>query len=430
MSRPPLRVAVLGAGTVGRAVIGGLVDAPDRLAAHDGRPVALVGVAARDLAKAREHGVPGDLLTDAPAHLVAGPDSDVIVEVMGGDEPARTLIAAALGAGKAVVTANKHVVAHHGPELEAIARRAQAPFRFEAAVAGGIPVLSPLASDLAANEITRVRGIVNGTTNHILTAMAQDGRPYAEVLADAQELGYAEADPTGDVEGDDAVNKLVILARLAFGAWLDPSTVGRRPPTARGDGAPGITGVTDQELEGAAALGLTIKLLATARRATDADGSADVDGGLEAAVIPTAVPADSPFGWTDGVTNRVEIEGRPIGTVRLAGPGAGGAATSSAILGDLLAVSRGVGSTWAGLAPATGPASAAVDPLDGPRRWYAFVSDTLDGELPGLLRGAATVGFEDGTAVRTPVATLAEARAAFTAVLPDGADVTLYPVDD
>ena len=156
----------------------------------------------------------------------------------------------------------------------------------------------------------------------------------------------------------------------------------------------------------------------------------DPDGGLEAAVIPTAVPADSPFGWTDGVTNRVEIEGRPIGTVRLAGPGAGGAATSSAILGDLLAVSRGVGSTWAGLAPATGPASAAVDPLDGSRRWYAFVSDTLDGELPGLLRGAATVGFEDGTAVRTPVATLAEVRAAFAAVLPDGADVTLYPVDD
>jgi homoserine dehydrogenase len=145
MSHPPLRVAVLGAGTVGRAVIGELVDAPDRLAAHDGRPVALVGVAARDLAKAREHGVPGDLLTDAPAHLVADPDSDVIVEVMGGDEPARTLIAAALGAGKAVVTANKHVVAHHGPELEAIARRAGAPFRFEAAVAGGIPVLSQIA---------------------------------------------------------------------------------------------------------------------------------------------------------------------------------------------------------------------------------------------------------------------------------------------
>ena len=149
-----------------------------------------------------------------------------------------------------------------------------------------------------------MRGIVNGTTNYILTAMAEDGRPYDDVLVDAQELGYAEADPSGDVEGDDAVNKLVILARLAFGRWLDPSSVGRRPPTARGTGRPGITGVTDQEIEGAAALGLTLKLLATATRRDDA---------IEAAVIPTAVPSDSPFGWTDGVTNRVEIEAEPLG---------------------------------------------------------------------------------------------------------------------
>ena len=266
---------------------------------------------------------------------------------MGGDEPARTLIAAALGAGKPVVTANKHVIAHHGPELEAIARQAGTALRFEAAVGGGIPVLSPLAQDLAGNTVTRVRGIVNGTTNHILTAMAHEGRTYADVLVDAQELGYAEADPTGDVEGDDAVNKLVILARLAFEVWLDPATVGRRPPTVRGDGRPGITGVADRELEGAAALGLAIKLLATATRRDD--------GSIEAAVIPTAVPADSPFGWTDGVTNRVEVDAEPLGTVRLAGPGAGGAATSSAVLGDLVAIARGIGSTWAGLAPATGP---------------------------------------------------------------------------
>ncbi len=305
-----------------------------------------------------------DLLTDAPAHLVADPDTDVIVELMGGLEPARTLIAAALGAGKAVVTANKSVIAQHGPALEAEARRSGAAFRFEAAVAGGIPVLGPLALDLAGNDIVRVRGIVNGTTNYILTAMAEDGRPYDEVLVDAQELGYAEADPSGDVEGDDAVNKIVILARLAFGRWLDPSSVGRRPPTARGTGRPGITGVTDQEIEGAAALGLTLKLLATATRRDDA---------IEAAVIPTAVPSDSPFGWTDGVTNRVEIEAEPLGVVRLAGPGAGGAATSSAVLGDLVAVARGQGSTWAGLPPAVDAAVAAADPLDAPRRWFAFV---------------------------------------------------------
>ena len=422
MSRPPLRIAMLGAGTVGRAVIDELTDHPERRQSADGRPLSLAGVAVRDVDRARESGVHADLLTDAPAHLVADPDTDVIVEVMGGDEPARTLIAASLGAGKPVVTANKHVVAHHGPELEAIARRTGTPFRFEAAVAGGIPVLGPLSADLAGNAIVRVRGIVNGTTNYILTAMAQEGRPYGDVLEDAQELGYAEADPTGDVEGDDAVNKLVILARLAFGAWLDPATVGRRPPTARGDGRPGITGVTDQEMEGAGALGLTIKLLATATRRDD--------GTIEAAVIPTAVPADSPFGWTDGVTNRVEVDAEPLGTVHFAGPGAGGPATSSAVLGDLVAIARGLGSTWAGLAPAVGPALAAADPLDGRRHWYAFVPAVREGTLPDILDEAAAVNFDEGTAIRSEVATLADAKAAFAALLPDGVDVTLYPVDD
>jgi homoserine dehydrogenase len=145
---------------------------------------------------------------------------------MGGMEPARTLIIAALGAGKPVVTANKSVIAHHGPELEAEARRSGAAFRFEAAVAGGLPILAPLAADLAGNEIIRIRGIVNGTTNFILSAMAEEGQPYDDVLREAQEQGYAEADPSGDVEGDDAANKLVILGRLAFGRWLDPAASG------------------------------------------------------------------------------------------------------------------------------------------------------------------------------------------------------------
>ena len=242
--------------------------------------------------------------------------------------------------------------------------------RFEAAVAGGIPVLGPLASDLAANDIVRVRGIVNGTTNYILTAMAHEGRPYSDILIDAQELGYAEADPSGDVEGDDAVNKLVILARLGFGAWLDPDSVVRRPPTVHGTGEPGITGVRDREMEGAAALGLTLKLLASATR----DGDT-----VMGAVVPTAVPADSPFGWTDGVENRVEIEAAPLGTVRLSGPGAGGAATSSAVLGDLLAIARGGTSTWAGLPVIDGPSVAAVAPLEGARHWYAFFNRCVDG---------------------------------------------------
>jgi homoserine dehydrogenase len=416
-----MSVAMLGAGTVGRAVAEWLLEGPGRLVTPDGAAITLVAIAVRDLERARAAGIRRDLLTDAPAHLVADPENDVIIEVMGGDEPARTLIAAALGAGKAVVTANKHVIAHHGPDLEAAARLSGAALRFEAAVAGGIPVLGTLAGDLAANEIQRVRGIVNGTTNYILTAMAQEGRPYDEVLGDAQELGYAEADPTGDVEGDDAVNKLVILARLAFGRWLDPATVGRRPPTARGDGKPGITGVTDQEIEGAAALGLTLKLLATATRRDDA---------IEAAVVPTAVPADSPFGWTDGVTNRIEIDAQPLGTVGMSGPGAGGPATSSAVVGDLLAIARGFGSTWAGLPAATGPAVAAADPLDGRRHWFAFLPAVKKGPLPAALDQAAAVGFEDGTAIRSEVVTLAEAKEAFDAILPRGVDVTLYPVDD
>jgi homoserine dehydrogenase len=421
MTAESLCVAMLGAGTVGRAVAEAIRDHPERLLSDDGAVIRLSAIAVRDLDRARAAGIGADLLTDAPAHLVADPETDILVEVMGGDEPARTLVIAALRAGKAVVTANKHVIAHHGPELEAAARSTGAALRFEAAVAGGIPVLGTLAGDLAANEIGRVRGIVNGTTNYILTAMAQEGRPYDEVLGDAQELGYAEADPSGDVEGDDAVNKLVILARLAFGRWLEPASIGRRPPTARGQGKPGITGVTDQELEGAAALGLTIKLLATATRRGDV---------IEAAVVPTAVPADSPFGWTDGVTNRVEIDAEPVGSVGLSGPGAGGAATSSAILGDLMAIARGLGSTWAGLPATTGAASAASDPLDGRRHWYAFLPAVEAGPLPAALDEAAAVAFEDGTAIRSEAVTLAEAKAAFSAILPHGVDVTLYPVDD
>jgi homoserine dehydrogenase len=421
MSRAPLRVAVLGAGTVGREVVRGLLETPERLCATDGRPIVLAGVACRNLARARETGIPADLLTDAPAHLVASPETDVVIELMGGDEPARTLIAAALGAGKPVITANKHVIAHHGPELEAIARRNDVALRFEAAVAGGIPILGPLATDLAANAVGRVRGIVNGTTNYILSAMADEGRTYRDVLVDAQELGYAEADPTGDVEGDDAVNKLVVIARLAFGIWLEPASIGRRPPTARGVGRPGITGVTDQQLEGAGALGLTIKLLATAER---------TDAGIAAAVLPSAVPSDSPFGWTDGVTNRIEIDAEPLGTLRLAGPGAGGAATSSAVLGDLVAVARGLSSTWAGLAPAAGPPIAALDPLEGSRSWYAFVPAIRPDAIAGPLERAATVTFEDGTAILSEAVTLAAARAAFASILPDDVDVTLYPVDD
>jgi homoserine dehydrogenase len=420
----PLRVAVLGAGTVGREVVRAFEAFPERLAVHDGPSLVLVGVAARDLVRARAAGIAADLLTDAPAHLVASPETDIVVEVMGGDEPAWTLISAALAAGKPVVTANKHVVAHHGPELEAAARRTGAALRFEAAVAGGIPILGPLSADLAANRVTRVRGIVNGSTNYLLTAMADGGRPYPEVLAEAQAAGYLEADPAADVEGDDAVNKLVILVRLAFGMWIQPGAVVRRPQTVgEVPGAPGITGVGGSDVAGAAALGFAIKLVADARLLDD--------GRVMASVLPTAVSLDDPLGRTDGVTNRVEIRAEPLGNVAASGPGAGGGATSSAVLGDLLAVARGAGSTWAGLAPAiaappgmlTGPADAAPD-----RGWFAVLPGA-SGAPAGLPATARTATLPDGTAIHLAHSDRGRMRALLLAAGAP-ADLAILPVDE
>jgi homoserine dehydrogenase len=346
MSGAPLRVGVLGAGTVGREVVGALLERSAELRPDDGVGLVLGAVAVRDVRRAVDAGIPAELVSDAPAHVVADDDVDVVVELMGGGEPARTLIDAALSMGKPVVTANKHVLAHHGPELETTARRTGAAIRFEAAVGGGIPVLGPLASDLAANRVRRVRGIVNGTTNFILSAMTDETAPleYADALAEAQRLGYAEADPTADVEGLDAVNKLMILARLAFGRWIDPEAIATRPDGADGPAGPGITTVGLADQADARAAGRIIRLLATAEL--------DDGGALAAAVMPTALPRDSALGRTAGVRNRIEVDAVPVGRIGFDGPGAGGAATSSAVLGDLVAIARGAGSTW-------GPRSAA-----------------------------------------------------------------------
>jgi homoserine dehydrogenase len=417
VSPSPLRVGVLGAGTVGREVVRGLLTFGGRLTAHGGAPLELAAVAVRDVDAARAGGLPADLLTDAPAHVVADPRIDVVVELIGGEEPARTLVAAALAAGKPVVTANKHMLAHHGLELETTARKTGAALRFEAAVGGGTPVLGPLAADLVANRIKSVRGIVNGTTNHILSAMAAGNGAYDAVLRDAQQRGYAEADPSADVEGRDAVNKLVILARLAYGEWLDPACVVDRPPTTRASGRPGITGVTAAELEAAAAMGLVIRLLALATRGED--------GAITASVVPTAVPPNSPLGRTDGVRNRIEVRGEPVGLVGFDGPGAGGAATSSAVLADLAAIARGAGSTWAGLPPATRAASSAAsaDVTTWTRRWFAYLPGVMGPAARDVREiGEASVELPTGTAIRTPWLAVK--------ALPGSLDVPWYPIDD
>jgi homoserine dehydrogenase len=350
-----LRVGVLGAGTVGREVVRALLERPGDFQLSDGAALALTAVAVRDTARAAAAGVPAELLSDAPAHLVADDEIDVIVELMGGDEPAHTLIAAALSMGKSVVTANKHVIAHHGSELETIARRTGATLRFEAAVGGGIPVLGPLANDLAANRVERVRGIINGTTNFILSAMTTDNDPleFAAALAEAQRLGYAEADPSGDIEGHDAVNKLVILSRLAFDQWLDPATIPTRPDGIDGPAGPGIATVSLADQADARDAGRIIRLVATAV-------AADATGQLRAAVLPTALPIDSALGRTASVRNRIEIDATPVGRVGFDGPGAGGVATSSAVLGDLIAVAREAGSTWGPRREARAPSGDAV----------------------------------------------------------------------
>ena len=317
-------VAVLGLGNVGSQVVRIIEESADDLTARIGAPLVVRGIGVRRVAADR--GVPLDLLTDDIEALVSRDDVDIVVELMGPVEPARKAILSALEKGKSVVTANKALMAVSAGELAQAAENAHVDLYFEAAVAGAIPVIRPLTQSLAGDSVLRVAGIVNGTTNYILSEMDSTGADYTSALADASALGYAEADPTADVEGYDAAAKAAILASIAFHTRVTADDVYRE----------GITNVTSADFVSARALGCTIKLLAICERLTNDEGQQRVS----ARVYPALVPLDHPLASVNGAFNAVVVEAEAAGRLMFYGQGAGGAPTASAVLGDLVMAAR------------------------------------------------------------------------------------------
>jgi len=318
----PLSVAIAGLGTVGGGVLTMLRANADIVAARAGRPIVVTAVSARDRSRDRGFPITGLRWYDDPVAMASDPDVDVVIEVIGGSSgPALALAQATIGAGKALVTANKALLAVHGAELARTAEARGVALAFEAAVAGGIPVIKALREGLSGNRISAVAGILNGTCNYILTQMRERGREFADVLADAQTLGYAEADPSFDIDGIDAAHKLAILAALAFG----------RPVAFKDVHVEGIRGVSALDIAFATELGYRIKLLGIARQ---------TDAGIEARVHPCMVPASAPIARVDGVFNAVVAEGDFVGRVMLEGRGAGAGPTASAVVADLIDIAR------------------------------------------------------------------------------------------
>ncbi len=319
----PFRIAVAGLGTVGAGVVKIVQQNAELIAARAGRPIEITAVSARNRTLDRGVDLSAYAWDDDAAAMAARNDVDCVVEVIGGsDGPAKAALERALGAGRHAVTANKALIAHHGHALATLADENGGALRFEAAVAGGIPVLKALGEGLAANRVTRLYGVLNGTCNYILTEMEKTHRSYDDVLNEAQKLGYAEADPSFDVGGVDAAHKLSILASLAFGTQVDFDSVATE----------GIERIELKDIEFAADLGYRIKLL----------GVAVIDGkGVEQRVQPCMVPAGSTIGALDGVTNAVVCEGDFVGKTVFEGPGAGEGPTASAIVADVIDVARG-----------------------------------------------------------------------------------------
>ncbi len=369
-------VGILGGGTVGGTLARKLIEDHGVIANKSGIDLELIRVAVRDRSKPRSF--PADLATDDPMSVVNDPDVKLVVELMGGLEPARDLVMAALDAGKPVVTANKALVAADGPALFAKAAERGVSLLFEAAVGGGIPLIRPLSESLAGERIDRVLGIVNGTTNYILTAMASEGREYDDVLAEAQRLGYAEADPTADVGGHDAAAKAAILAGLAFGVWVGGDGVYRE----------GIEGIDARDIGFARQFGFGVKLLAVAEAS---------DRGVAVRVHPSLVPLDHPLAGVRGAHNAVFIEGPALGELLFTGPGAGGDPTATAVLGDVIDAAREL---LAGtqVAPRIRFGAGAVLPFEEvPTQWYIRIEVK---DSPGVLAKVAGAFGDAGVSIK------------------------------
>ena len=366
--RGPLRVALLGCGTVGSEVFRLLREQGGDLAARVGAPLQVAGVAVRDPdGRARAAGVGSDLVTTDAMALVTRPDVDIVVEMIGGIEPARELLLAAMRTGKSVVTANKALLGADSAVMHAAAREHGADLFYEAAVAGAIPLLRPLRESLAGDAVRRVLGIVNGTTNYILDRMDSSGAEFSDALAEAQALGYAEADPTADVAGYDAAAKAAILASLAFHTRVAAADVYRQ----------GITAVTAADIAGARVLGCVVKLLAICERSND---------GISVRVHPAMISREHPLASVRGAYNAVFVEAESAGRLMFYGAGAGGGPTASAVLGDLVVVAR---NRVAGIRGPDAPSYAELPvlPMSEAMTRYHVALDVAD--RPGVLAPVA-----------------------------------------
>lgn len=396
-----LRVAILGGGSVGAQVASLLLQHADELAARAGAGLELIGVAVRDLTAQRDAAIPPHLLTtDAEALIL---DADIVIELIGGLEPARTHILHALTSGADVITANKAVLASHGPELFELAEQVGAQLYYEAAVGGAIPIIRPLRDSLAGDRVKRILGIVNGTTNYILDRMDTVGDEQSAALAEATRLGYAEADPTADIEGFDAAQKAAILASLAFHTTVPLDAVHRE----------GMSEITLEQVRAARKAGYVVKLLAICERITDPVTGLE---GVSARVHPALVPLDHPLATVRGANNAVFVEAEAAGNLMFYGAGAGGVQTASAVLGDLVSVARRHVAGGPGVAEST-RSNLPLLPMSSVITRYQITLAVVD--EPGVLATIAQVfsdhavsveavsqSVRDGQAIERPTATL------------------------